>query len=229
LRNWKRPWLGVALRLLLVFLVGIVIAVVCDYYSRSAEDIWSNLSKAGIAVAFTTVAGALAAWALKLVDERRGRDEERRKVFEQVLEAYNECKSVRRRLAALGLLGNQAGALRPDEKLQPEAVKELRALMVKLNDAQLRFEAIKRVLDQSDLFRRKVLIIRELRMVEDYVNKSALDKWEAEGRCFWGEVDAQSVTRLGLQAFNSEFKRHVSAPLDRITDALEKELFGRRR
>lgn len=87
-----------------MFAVGVRLAFVGDSRSPSGDDVWSDLSKAGVQVALLTVAGAVVTAAFKYIDEHRARDEQRRQVFREVLAAYNQAKAVRRNLRALGLL-----------------------------------------------------------------------------------------------------------------------------
>jgi hypothetical protein len=177
LRVWRRPWRGVIIALTVIFIAGIVVAAVFNEISANKDDIWSTISKAGVAIAATTVAGAVATGALKLVDEWRVRDQERRRVFHDVVETYNEVKSIRRNLRALGLL------IPRSDPLTAEEAKDVLSIMTRLNDAQLRFEAIKREVEQSNLFNHPDLVISELRTVENYINKSVIGKWEeSQGR-----------------------------------------------
>jgi hypothetical protein len=113
MKTRRAPTIGAVPLLGLLFLVGLTLAVLSDPRSDSSE-LWSDISKAGVAIAFTTVAGVIATGALKLTDHRRTRDQERRKVFHDVVEAYNEAKSARRGLSAMGLLKPKPHRLRSD-------------------------------------------------------------------------------------------------------------------
>jgi hypothetical protein len=223
MRTWTRPWITVAIILSGVFLIGITVAVLFDWFSTTKDDLWSVVSRAGVGIAATTVAGAVATGAYKLVDEHRGRDQERRRVFHEVVEAYNEFKATRRSLKSLGLLSPRSG------QLQAEEAKELRLVMARLNDAQLKFEAIAREVAESDLFNRRESITGELRAVEDYINKSVLDLWERNGGRVWSGADVGVIETLALRDFDRNFKQQVRTPLDRLTQILHQELFGTRR
>ena len=221
LRAWRRPWRGVIIALTLIFIAGIAVAAVFNAISANKDDIWSAISKAGVAIAATTVAGAVATAALKLVDEWRLRDQERRRVFHEIVEAYNEVKSIRRSLRALGLLSPRLGPLTAEE------AEEVLTIMTRLNSAQLRFEAIKKEVEQSNLFNNLDLVTRELRTVEDYINKSVISKWEkSEGR-IRKEADRRELDNLKLPDFVRGFELHIFASLDSLTLALHRELFGR--
>jgi hypothetical protein len=185
-------------------------------------------SKAGVGIAFTTAAGLIATGVSRLIDERRKRDEELRSILREVVKAYNQAKSTRR-MAALGLLDVRSRRL-PGRLHAEEVKEELRTIMTELNDAQLRFEAIGRECQQSDLFSRRARrdsVIRELRTAENYINKSVLDKWESDGGGVWGGAEPNVLEELGLRAFIDQgFQENVSKPLTQITFVLQQELFG---
>jgi hypothetical protein len=145
----RRPWFAVGIFLFALALVGIVMALVFNAASAAKDDLWWSISRAGVGIAFTAVAAAATTWAFKIVDQRRVRDEERRRLYHQVVEAYNEVKAVRRRLRALGLREPRSKPFAADEWT------ELRDAIGKLSVAQLAFEAIKRDIEHSDLFRRQ--------------------------------------------------------------------------
>jgi hypothetical protein len=170
------------------------------------------------------VAGAVATGAFKLVDEQRVRDQERRKIFYEIVRVYNQVKSTRRTFKALGVL--KTGSRVP---LRADEAKELRATMAILNDAQLRLEAIVREIDQSDLFDKKRLIMQRLRIAEDYINKNVLDLWEANGGDVWEGADPTVYMKLRLKEFVAAgFKKNVRIQLDELTKEMHKELFGGR-
>lgn len=223
MRAWRRPWRGVIIALTLIFIAGIAVAAVFNAISANKDDIWSAISKAGVAIAATTVAGAVATAALKLVDEWRVRDQERRRVFHDVVEAYNEVKSIRRTLRALGLLSTKS------DPVTAEEAEDVLKIMTRLNTAQLRFEAIKKEVEQSNLFTNLDLVTKELKTVEEYINQSAISKWEKSAGCIRKGADRRILDDLKLPDFISGFGPHIFAPLDRLTLALHRELFGRPR
>jgi hypothetical protein len=223
LRAWRRPWRGVIIALTLIFIAGIAVAAVFNAISTNKDDIWSTISKAGVTIAVTTVAGAVATAALKLVDEWRVRDQERRKVFHDVVETYNEVKSIRRSLRALGLLSPRSGPMTAEE------AEEVLTIMTRLNAAQLRFEAIKKEVEQSNLFTHLDLVTRELRTVEDYINKCAIAKWEKSAGRIRKGADRRELDNLELPGFIGGFEDHIFRPLDDLTLTLHEELFGKRK
>jgi hypothetical protein len=225
---WKRPWFGVALVLTAVFMLGIAMAILFNIPSKAKDDLWWSLSRAGVGIAITTVAGAVATGAFQLVDERRGRDQERRRVFREVVEAYNQVKATRRRMRALGLLN------RSDPLLAEEA-QELRSIMAMLSDAQLRFEAMAREVDQSDLFAQKDkdVVTTGLGEVVNYIRDSVLKKWEYHGARVQAKAYPSVLKDLELQGFiaheSRTFENIVCKPLDSLTEVLCEELFGKSR
>lgn len=88
--------------LVVIFAVGVALTFVGAAKASGGVDAWSDVSKAGVQMAVITVAGAVVTTAFRYIDEHRGRDEQRRQVFGEVVAAYNEVKAVRRNLRALG-------------------------------------------------------------------------------------------------------------------------------
>jgi hypothetical protein len=219
--NARRPWRTVVRWLSLLFSVGIGVAVLFNSLSSANDDLASIIAKAGVGIAATTVAGAIATASFKLVDEQRALDQERRKVFSEIVRAYNQVKSTRRGLKAWGSL-----TTRSEQALQAEEAKELRTIMAKLNDAQLQFEAIAREIEQSHLFKREGPIIENLRAVENYINHSVLDRWEDHGWEVWEGANPIICNSLGFQDFEKDFKKQIRRPMDELTEALHRELFG---
>jgi hypothetical protein len=218
----RRPWWIAGLILLLLFLVGIGVALVFNGLSSANGDLASTISKLGAGIAFTTVAGAIVTLTFKLVDEQRALDQERRKVFSEIVSAYNQVKSARRNLKAWG----SRLPTRSEPALRAEEVKELRMTMAKLSDAQLQLEAIVRVIDQSRLFKRKDPIKKKLEEVEGYINHSMLDPWELHGGKIWEGADPRICNRLGLRDFEKNYKVEVRLRMDDLTNELHQELFG---
>ncbi len=132
-------------------------------------------------------------------------------------------------MEALGLVGSGVPSPRSGTNLRAEEVKELRSIMSRLDDAQLRFEALKREVHQSDLFRNKIDVEQELKLVEDYINKVALSNWQKCGKSVWENEPADVLQNLGLQEFHRFFEWNISKRLDHLTELLQAELFGGRR
>jgi hypothetical protein len=217
----RRPWLIAVFTLSLLFLVGIGVALLFNGLSSANDDLASTISKLGAGIAFTTLAGAIVTASFKLVDEQRARDQERRKVFSEIVRAYNQVKSVRRNLKSWGSL-----TTRFEPALQAEEAKELRMIMVKLSDAQLQLEAIAREIEESHLFKRKSPIKENLRKVEHHINRSMLDPWELHGGKVWEGADPKICNSLGLRDFEKNFRVKVRVQMDDLTKELHRELFG---
>lgn len=104
--------------------------------------------------------------------------------------------------------------------------------MMVLNEAQLRFEALARQLEESGLFKDLNSITRRLRTVEKYLGDKVLEKWERSGGKIWEGSDASVLGPLTLEEFIGDknhfhdFEREVSTPLDKLTDTLHDQLFG---
>ena len=217
----RRPWSRAVFTLLLLFLVGIGVALLFNGLSSANDDLASTISKLGAGIAVTTVAGAIVTASFKLVDEQRARDQERRKVFSEIVRAYNQVKSARRNLKAWGSL-----TTRSEPALQAEEAKELRMTMAKLSDAQLQLEAIVREINESHLFKPESPIKEKLEKVETYINHSMLDRWEAFGGKIWEGADPKICNDLRLQDFEKNFRDEVRVRMDDLTKELHRELFG---
>jgi hypothetical protein len=217
----RRPWRMAVFTLSLLFLVGIGVALLFNGLSSANDDLASTISKLGAGIAFTTLAGAIVTASFKLVDEQHARDQERRKVFSEIVRAYNQAKSARRNLRAWGSL-----TTRSEPALQAEEAKELRMTMAKLTDAQLQLEAIVREIEELDLFKRKRPIKEKLEEVETYINHSILDPWELHGGKIWEGADPKICNSLGLRDFEKNFDAKVRVRMDDLTKELHRELFG---
>jgi hypothetical protein len=219
--NRHRSFLDAAVPLGLLFVVGIAVAAISYDISSSNDDLAASIAKAGVTLALTTVGGAVAGLVLKNVDQRRARDQESRQVLQDIVDAYNCAKAVRRKVRAIGLLDGTGATPTTGQ------VELLRRAMDDLDGAQLRFEALKRQVRESDLFRHAAEIVEHLEAVEKYLNRTVLSRWEGVGgKLLVGPVARQDVDRLQLKAFVDDFPDRVSGRLDRITELLRAELFG---
>lgn len=219
--NRRRSFLGAAVALGLLFVAGIVIAVVSNRISSKNDDLAASIARTGVTLALTTVGGAVAGLVLKSVDERRARAQESRKVLQDIVDAYNCAKSVRRKIRATGLLGEA------ETMLTAQQLESLRRTMDDLDGAQLRFEALKRQVRESDLFRHSTEIVEHLEAVEKFLNRKVLSRWEEVGaKSFAGSVAHRDLDKLQLKCFVDDFPDRVSSRLDRITELLRAELFG---
>jgi len=213
----------------LLIIVGLVLIQVALTPGRSSTpfDIWPEVAKTGLQLCAITALGVVVTAAFRLVDARRARDQQRRQLFREILTAYNQVKATRRNLRALGMLDVGCRIFDGDQ------VKELKAEMRAVNEAQLRFEEIARSIEQTDLFRDSATIVELLRMAEEFLNKKVVEKWETEGGQISTGVGAVELGRLKLDVFvghkrdgSTEFEDHVSTPLDKLTKTIHRELFG---
>lgn len=210
--------------------VGVLLALLGSALSKNRADTWSDVSKAGVQIAVITVLSAVVTASFKYIDNARIRDEQRRQAFRDVLETYNEIKAARRTLRALGV-----ARLDPTSRLTATTAEGIREQIALLNQAQLRLEAIGRALAESSLFRQAAEIVSQLRIAENYVNKSVIDWWERCGEAIVEDAPLSAIEPLELMRFigrkgdGSQFEDCLSTPLDRITDIIHDELFGSRR
>jgi hypothetical protein len=221
-------WIPVAALAAGLLAVGIVLAVSGTGRASNQYDIWPDISRAGIQIAAVTMLGVLVAVAFRSVDERRTRDEQRRRLFQDVVTSYNEVKSVRRHLRAQGML--HAASITP---LKAARAQDIRTQMGRLIEAQLSFEARRRELEQSDLFKDVEVVCDMLARAEQYLNKSVIAKWEHHGGAIVEGADAAALDALGLTPFIGyahdgfhAFQTKISVPLDDLTRVLHDEIFG---
>jgi hypothetical protein len=220
----------VLILLLILFLVGLAVAVYFDQRS-SGDDLQRAHSRAGVGVALTTVAGALVTVVLKARDERRLRDQERRDFFHEVVNVYNAVKAVRRQLRTTlsrpdvedtppGLRARMVrrgtGRRRRSRSCSGGAgavnkqIDAMGPLMQELNVAQLRFEALKRESTESALFRDQA-VADCLQRVESYLHDRIVKPWE-NGTC-WTKADWQ---QNDLRAFVAPQRRRRSVQEDGV-------------
>lgn len=219
----RHPWLPAAIYLLTLGVVGMTLAVTFDALSSAKDDLWWSFSRAGVGIAFATVAAAAATGAFRIVDQRRARDEERRKLFSLAEQAYNDVKAVRRRMLALGLRERRTKSFTSEEW------QELRDAIAKLNVAQLTFEALGKQIENSKLFAREEGIVNALREVENYLNSKVLQTWEEHGWNAWKKTDTSLAEAVDLSDFTRTdlFKGNASERLEALSALLQEELFGK--
>jgi hypothetical protein len=217
----RRFWTTVLIVFVPMGIVGIGIAILFARWSTEPDDLQSTISKAGVGVALTTIAAAVGAIALRIIDFQRVRDDERRRLHRSVVEAYNSVKAVRRRLVALGLD-------RAVSSISDEHWKEMKGAIDELNTAQLCLEAIKREVDLTDALARRDEVSRALAIVEKYINEEVLEQWEEHGWSDW-KVRKRACPEIDVSRFVEKkyFRHNVSNQLDLITSVLQREL-GRR-
>jgi hypothetical protein len=225
-----RNWATVVLVLVFVLVVGLILAYVGARESRADNDLWSRYSAAGVGLAVTVVAGLLVTVSLRVVDGARSRDQELRRLFLEIVKAYNQIKGSRRELRALGLATPSFGRERT-ETLSSDDVKELHSCLSSLNQAQLALEQVKRDAGQSRLFSDSIL--RQLQTIESYINVVVVEKWERHGPKLRDGSPVTLIDDLGLMdfvAYQSEtFERCVSEPLRQITKYLNEQMYGKPR
>jgi hypothetical protein len=206
-----------------------LLALLGNALSTNRGDTWSDVSKAGIQIAVITVLSAVVTASFRYIDDVRARDEQRRQVFRDVLETYNEIKAVRRSLRALGIAHFDSST-----RLTAVTAQGIREQMALLNQAQLRLETIARVLTESGLFTQVAEVVTQLRIAERYINKSVIDRWEEHGDTIAEGATRSAIEPLDLQRFighesdGSQFEECLSTPLDTIRDIIHDELFGSR-
>lgn len=210
-----------------IFVIGMIVLVVgLINTDKRGSDLWFEVAKSGLELAVITVFGAVVTAGLRYKEERQARDAERLRAFHNFLAAYNQVKGVRRNLRALGFLDMA-------EPINAEQASGLRKQMTKLNEAQLLLEAFARANAASSLFNDWPAMEGQIRIAEKYLH-DAHERWENLGGHIWAQAPASSLEALHLVKLIghkhdplSEFEALLSTPLDQITAALHRELYGR--
>jgi hypothetical protein len=236
-----RTWLIWTLVVIGVFAVGILILGWLKSPSHH-DDLWFELAKTGLTLTAVTVIGTVVNLLAKSAEERRAiqrrRDDVRVQVLRDIISCYNEVKSVRRNLRALGLR-------EPKGPLTEDQVIGMRLQMARLNEAQLMFEALKRGTQGTQPFDAIEDIHSALERVEKYLNKGVrdwepgvhpeqggiLEEWQVRSGRLVANTPANQLNDLVyMQAFvgpqGGGFEEYVSTPLDMIIDTARKELLG---
>ena len=99
---WLRRWRTVLVAAGTTLATGAVLVLIANTSGGFPADIRTDLTRAGVGLAVTAVLGILATAAFKDFDQARVKDQERRRIFREVVDAYNDLKAGRRRLRALG-------------------------------------------------------------------------------------------------------------------------------
>jgi hypothetical protein len=247
-----RTWLIGTLVGIGVFAVGILILGWLKSLSHH-DDLWFELAKTGLTLTAVTVIGTVVNLLTKSADARRAsllsaaeerralqrrRDDVRVQVLRDIISCYNEVKSVRRNLRALGLC-------EPKGPLTEDQVIGMRLQMARLNEAQLMFEALKRGTKGTQPFDAIEDIHSALEQVEKYLNNGLgdwdpgvhpeqggiLEEWQVRSGRLVANTPANELNDLvSLQVFvgpqEGGFEEYLSTPLDKIIDTARKELLG---
>ena len=221
--GWLRrhPILLFAALIVALFVGGIVLAIIAAEYDHPP---WPKLSDAGVTVAVVSVAGALVTASFRAVDRARAREDLLRRVLHEVLIVYAQIKGARRTLEGLGMsrLSEQAHI----DAGQAESIgDQLAALM----QAQLALETMALELEESGLPAGLVPVITvELWRIANWLNSELVDKWQKHGDSIRAGVGKLTVDQLGLAALveTNTFRAAVSDRIERIVEALHRELFG---
>lgn len=225
MRSTWRLWRTVLIAVVVTLAIGALLVLSADEIAGTRKDLETDLSRAGVNLAVTAVAGILATAAFKMLDHARTKNQERLRIFKEVVAAYNELKAARRGLRALGFPSMEVHELRGEE------VKELRALMVSISETQLKFEALTREVEQSDLFEPKDGVAKVLADVEQYMHDGVVKPWEGLGPQVWEGAQTTVFDRGVFEGFTAKWEDSkefaaISTRLDSLTAVLHDRLFG---
>jgi hypothetical protein len=166
------------------------------------DEFWLEVAKAGVQVLAVVVIGGAVAAAWRYLEEERGGEQKRLAdeqehrlqlheqqldVFRQIVQSYNEVKAIRRTLRSIGLR-DATGAMTEAQ------VRSFHDLMLRLNVVQLAFEALKRELGETDLFKEDTAeIMKGLYKIESHLN-DVLQIWEINGSSIGVGSDVKFVS-----------------------------------
>jgi len=224
-------WLGVAG--LLVTVLGIVFA---SPDGNWLDDLFLEVSKAGVQLLAIGVLGGALTYAWKNLSSEREKESERRaKIRAELVELfslYNDVKSVRRTLRSLGLDPKYSQPSWDTPKPAGGQLTDIQARgfheqMLTLNSLQLGFEAKKRQFEQTDFLGQETPdVVRQLSDIEHHLNR-VLAVWERGGWLVQPGTQIKPVSEKLVPLFNgTQFRTKVSLPLREITRLINKHAFG---
>lgn len=161
---------------------------------------------------------------------REKREQEReilRETLRQLIEAYNECKRVRRLLRARAVCTEHSG-----KKLVRRDRYDV--LLERLNDAQLRLEFYKRYVTwNTDLFGEALGVAEHLEAGEKYLNL-VVDEWENATQECWSDESTGDLERFPklkelIAAAEEGFKPSVADPFETALRSIAHAIVGRKR
>ena len=229
--SWR--WnLAVPVALVVAALLAVIIGIVLIPSRR--EDIGFEIAKAAVhAIPFVILSigvGLFLRWSEGSREDRRLSDEHRRKIFDEVVTAYNRIKGTRRWLRAAGYLDITTGSL------SAERLAELDRRMEALSDAELELEKVKREVElHPHVFTHADDLVRDLTQVTRYL-RGVVKDWEKSELTVDDGV-RHVATWTELQGFlrkggteGATFKECASDPMDAVVKALLSDLLpGTRR
>jgi hypothetical protein len=144
-----------------------------------SNDVWLELSKAGIQLAVVVGLGAIVSLVVRMFEEARERrrlvDELRLDVFHDLVNSYQSLKAARRNLRAIGLRNWQGGAL------SAKQVDVLSEWMATLIEVEMAFGRVNRDLDaRAHVFSSSANIRDHVLALEEYAH-ALVEEWEDIG------------------------------------------------
>lgn len=224
-------------------LTFIVIAIGVFVIPDAQDDMWKEASKSLLQLAVITVLGGVVGLVFRVVDTeretRRLRDQERVAIFQRLVSAYHELRSVRREMKFAGfhLMPPVSGST--DEQnpmignlkaLTAQQVQVLRDGQRKIADIQFAFDQVKREISVSHLFDDPEVVLLPLRGLTDYV-EAIVREWQQYGPSMWADSPPDDIEQLVLlRRFladkNISFQSDVGWRFHAINQHIRQELFG---
>lgn len=219
----RHPWSLLVLLGTLFVLTGtalLLLALSIDPTPNMGEQ----LSGAGIGLVVAGLGGLIVTATFKAVDWKRELRAEQARILDTLIRTYNDLKTHRRRLRALGVVG-------PGRSMGAPQVGRLRETLESLSETQLEFESLARQLKALPMFEENDQIQRRLADVETYLNKTLVEPWEQHGHLLWRRRRWSELSALVPQAFiapseQGEFRREVAEKIDYLIEHIQAEMRG---
>lgn len=222
--NDMRPQTRLIGLLSLVFLLAVLTSYLALQKAAGATSgIWFEVAKLGLQLAGITVIGGLVSLGFrlweKLRDEDRQLSENRQALVLEIISFYEEVKSARRTLRALGLRSATQLAV------TPQRAAGYHEQMILLNKAQLAFE---RVGGKVKAFPTAVAnppeVLAAAKKIEEYLHK-LIEEWEDKGPSLAAPNTPDELRMENLQDFigddkHTRFHSDVAGPLKHMKEAV---------
>ena len=175
----------ISIILAFAFAVAVALTIIGSILSSpQLSDPWLEVAKAGLQLGVIVLVGGAVTYGFKFLESERDaqarRDEYLLGMIRNLVESYNQIKSVRRTLRAYGFLKPEVP--RPDaHRFTAEQVDAYRKQMFVLMEAQLRLEEISREIKaQPQVFEHSEALKVLIHSGESYVNE-VIGDWEDHG------------------------------------------------
>jgi len=222
--NDMRPQTRLIGLLSFVFLLAVLTSYLAlQKAAGTTSGIWFEVAKLGLQLAGVTVIGGLVSLGFrlweKLRDEDRHLNENRQALVLEIISFYEEVKSVRRTLRAVGLRSATKLAV------TPQRAAGYHEQMILLNKAQLAFERVgRKVVAFPTAVANPPEVLVAAEKIEKYLHK-LIKEWEDKGALLAAPTTTDELRMENLQDFigddkHTRFHSDVAGPLKQMVKAV---------